>query len=182
MPLLDCANPAVAKTMVKPDNCLTRVIVSQLAFAAFKDVASFTDSAEEITAVAMSGGAFFQPIESVALNAALTVSLAEDTGIYTSTLTVDFGGFSKEIRDAVLHAQSLCNLVFWIGLNNCSQRIMGIDKVGTEWKATIDSKVTGHEETMGGQSDASNVITFTSRTFTSPPFTTIDYATLPTPV
>lgn len=182
MPRFCDGTPSVVKSIDKPEICNTRVIVDELAVQRFKNIASVTDTEEEITAVAMEAGELFQPIKHKSLNATWSSVKADDTGLWTTTIVVDLGGFSKESRDALSHLDGMCDLVLWVGLSNCQKRIVGIDKTSDGWDLKIESKLTTEEETMGGQTDASNTATFTAVTFTRPPFTTIDYATLPTPV
>lgn len=180
MDLNNCANPAVATAMGKPKVCLPRVHVVKVGYQSLTEITSIADTDQLITGIVMTGGALFQPIDSIMVNAAFTYAKGDDD-LYTTTLTLDFGGFTHELRKTMIEISGMCDLVFWVQTSDCKYRFVGIDKLDDEWVSLIDSKQTGDDGTMGGQSDASNVAVFAARTFTPPPFTTIDFATLPTP-
>ena len=173
--ILDCSQTAVVKGFAKAAKCPTRILLVQLGVisASEIDTDNITEADGEITALALTGGATWEEMQSDIKKSSLVITKDESTGIYTSVLTIDLNGFSKEIRDAAINIDGFCDLVFWTSTSTCQNRIIGLDKVGTKWKTLLTSKLTGHVETMGGANDASNVVTFTSESVQPPFFTSL---------
>lgn len=175
MPILDCENPAAIKEFVKCGGC-TKVYISRLAIGRFSDLdpeAITVDAEGVITSLGTLSGSF-QYVNASLRDVTFTWDYSRESGLYTNTLTIDMKCVSKELRDAVLNAQSICDLVFLFSTSNCEYRVGGLDQINGKFVSAFDSTVTSHSGSIGGDSDISNLVTFTWESFTEPYFTTVE--------
>jgi len=175
------ANTAAAtvQQIVKPSNCLTKPLLTQAAWGRFSEVASMTIVSNEITAIAMSSGKLMEDINVDAIKASLAGGFTQERGYYETIFSIDLGLLDATSSAAIVDAQNFCDIFLWTNWSDKTKRMLGFDIIDGAIVQRFDNKEDTHNFSFGGESAATNIVTFKLQTFADVIATTVDYASLP---
>jgi len=168
MPLLDCDLTRSVQALVRPPSCLKKVYVSSLAISRLSDIDGVADTDGQISAFTMGAGVSFVPVDVGRRQAKISWEYTSETGLYSTQLEIDLGGFDHDNRQALLMMQGFCDLVVYASLSDCNRMILGMDNIDGAWDIFDENTLSGHSASLGGDEDGSNIITFTFNTLSSP--------------
>lgn len=181
MPLLNCTTPAVAQKMEAKKSC-GKIYITKLAFGSLSDVdkASTTVAAGTLSALGATAGDF-QEISTKLKQITLTWDYTRENGLYDYSITIDLNGETVENREAVLHAQSICDLAFLLYTSDCQERFGGADYIVDELKTADVSTLSGHNGSIGGDDESTNIVVFSWQSLEPMLYSSITPANWPLP-
>ncbi len=180
MPIVDCSVTKEVKNLNEPANTCGAIYIGKLAFVSGADIdlASLTDATGEITAITMNTDKTFKIASIPKKKAKMTFSYSEDNGQYETLIEIDLGGFDNASREAILHGQCISDAVAYLASTDCKRYVIGLDKIEGEWEVFDRNKISGHDGSIGGGEESTNIVKYKFSTLSPPVHTTVDWASL----
>lgn len=187
MPIIDCTSPATLTGYTGVDACYQAGGVQALYFTEYDSVnwSSCTISSDVLTAYVMNSGGVFVKVNTDPRNTFYNATYSNEAEVYDILLTGWFKTNTTAQRDSLFSMFGKC-LVCHMILNNCSERVIGVDLRGATAAdfevAPLPLQVLRHLDSSGqvGQSKARLEVDWGCEQWNPPIFSTVGESSIPT--